>query len=139
MLLHPNRTVVHIPQFVLSNLLVSYPSTFHTGNHIPLSIVAGCRPPGTMSFDPFETRLHFLQLLRKLNASQLSIQKVVGYAVKYGSRCGEDLWECITEERAKVGGSSVSIGIGSSVVVPLRRAQRLCCSLLHGTDSDSTR
>ncbi|RSH89043.1 hypothetical protein EHS25_002705 [Saitozyma podzolica] len=54
-----------------------------------------------MSFDPFETRLHFLQLLRKLNASQLSIQKVVGYAVKYGSRCGEDLWECITEECAK--------------------------------------
>lgn len=71
-----------------------------------------------MSFDPFETRLHFLQLLRKLNASQLSIQKVVGYAVKYGSRCGEDLWECITEECAKVGGSSVSTS--SSVRVPLR-------------------
>ncbi|ORY26313.1 CTD kinase subunit gamma CTK3-domain-containing protein [Naematelia encephala] len=54
-----------------------------------------------MSFDPFEARLQFLQLLRKLNASQASIQKVVSYAVKYGSRCGEDLWECIMEECAK--------------------------------------
>jgi hypothetical protein len=55
-----------------------------------------------MSFDPFEARMQFLQLLRKLNASQLSIQKVVGYAIKYGSKCGEDLWECILEECAKV-------------------------------------
>jgi CTD kinase subunit gamma len=55
-----------------------------------------------MSFDPFEARMQFLQLLRKLNASQLSIQKVVGYAIKYGSRCGEDLWECILEECHKV-------------------------------------
>lgn len=55
-----------------------------------------------MSFDPFEARMQFLQLLRKLNASQQSIQKVVGYAIKYGSKCGEDLWECILEECAKV-------------------------------------
>jgi CTD kinase subunit gamma len=55
-----------------------------------------------MSFDPFEARLHFLHLLRKLNASQASIQKVVSYAIKYGSRCGEDLWECIIEECSKV-------------------------------------
>jgi CTD kinase subunit gamma len=55
-----------------------------------------------MSFDAFEARLHFLQLLRRLNASQQSIQAVVSYAVKYGRRCGEDLWECIMEETAKV-------------------------------------
>lgn len=55
-----------------------------------------------MSFDPFETRLHFLQLVRKLNASQASIQKVVSFAIKYGSRCGEDLWECVVEESSKV-------------------------------------
>jgi hypothetical protein len=94
--------------FCLSTFSIPLPTTFHTGNHLPLShLLTGCCPPGTMSFDPFETRLHFLQLLRKLNASQLSIQKVVGYAVKYGSRCGEDLWECITEECAKVSWSSV--------------------------------
>lgn len=58
--------------------------------------------PAIMSFDPFEARLSFLQLIRKLNASQASIQKVVGYAIKFGSRCGEDLWECITEECSKV-------------------------------------
>lgn len=54
-----------------------------------------------MSFDAFEARLQFLQLLRKLNASAQSIQKVVSYAVKYGSRCGEDLWEVVMEECAK--------------------------------------
>ncbi|WRT66678.1 uncharacterized protein IL334_003638 [Kwoniella shivajii] len=53
------------------------------------------------SFDPFEARMQFLQLIRKLNASQQSIQKVVGYAIKYGSRCGEDLWECIIEQCGK--------------------------------------
>ncbi|WVR06743.1 hypothetical protein IAU60_003778 [Kwoniella sp. DSM 27419] len=54
-----------------------------------------------MSFDPFEARLQFLQLLRKLNASQLSIQKVVSFAIKYGSRCGEDMWECVMEQCGK--------------------------------------
>ena len=53
------------------------------------------------SFDPFEARLHFLQLLRKLNASQQSIQKVVVYAIKHSSRAGEDLWDCVIEECAK--------------------------------------
>ncbi|KAF8546340.1 hypothetical protein OG21DRAFT_1518210 [Imleria badia] len=51
--------------------------------------------------DPFEVRMQFLGLLRKLNATQQSIQKVVGYALKYFSRCGEDLWECIIEECQK--------------------------------------
>ncbi|OCF31950.1 CTD kinase subunit gamma [Kwoniella heveanensis BCC8398] len=54
-----------------------------------------------MSFDPFEARLQFLQLLKKLNASQLSIQKVVSFAIKYGSRCGEDMWECVVEQCGK--------------------------------------
>ncbi|WVQ99733.1 hypothetical protein IAU59_006875 [Kwoniella sp. CBS 9459] len=53
------------------------------------------------SFDPFEARLQFLQLLKKLNASQLSIQKVVSFAIKYGSRCGEDMWECVMEQCGK--------------------------------------
>jgi hypothetical protein len=35
-------------------------------------------------------------------STQQSIQKVVGYALKYFSRCGEDLWECIIEECQKV-------------------------------------
>lgn len=73
----------------------------------------------TMSFDPFEARMQFLQLLRKLNASQQSIQKVVGYAIKYGSKCGEDLWECILEECAKVP-TSVSYSI------PNARRGRIC-------------
>ncbi|KAG6373838.1 CTD kinase subunit gamma CTK3-domain-containing protein [Boletus reticuloceps] len=51
--------------------------------------------------DPFEVRMQFLGLLRKLNATQQSIQKVVGYALKYFSKCGEDLWECIIEECQK--------------------------------------
>ncbi|EMD32892.1 hypothetical protein CERSUDRAFT_57744 [Gelatoporia subvermispora B] len=51
--------------------------------------------------DPFEVRMQFLTLLRRLNASQQSIQKVVGYALKYFSGCGEDLWDCIVEECQK--------------------------------------
>ncbi|KAF7966824.1 hypothetical protein HWV62_11542 [Athelia sp. TMB] len=51
--------------------------------------------------DPFEVRMQFLTHLRKLNASQQSIQKVVGYALKYFSGCGEDLWDCIVEECQK--------------------------------------
>lgn len=55
-----------------------------------------------MSLDPFEARLQFLGLLRKLSASQQSIQTVVSYALKYGRKCGEDLWDCIVEECGKV-------------------------------------
>lgn len=54
------------------------------------------------SFDPFQARLDFLQLVRKLNASQPSIHKVVAFALRYASRCGEDLWECLVEESGKV-------------------------------------
>ncbi|KAI0070348.1 hypothetical protein K474DRAFT_1631966 [Panus rudis PR-1116 ss-1] len=51
--------------------------------------------------DPFEVRMQFLTLLKRLDASQQSIRKVVGYALKYFSRCGEDLWDCILEECQK--------------------------------------
>ncbi|TYJ53026.1 hypothetical protein B9479_006356 [Cryptococcus floricola] len=54
-----------------------------------------------MSFDPFETRIRFLQILKTLNASQQSIHKGTAFAIKYGSRCGEDLWECIIEQTGK--------------------------------------
>ncbi|KAF6746797.1 CTD kinase subunit gamma CTK3-domain-containing protein [Ephemerocybe angulata] len=47
--------------------------------------------------DPFEVRMQFLALLKRLTASQQSIQKVVGFAVKYFPSCGEDIWECIIE------------------------------------------
>ncbi|KAG5638051.1 hypothetical protein H0H81_002085 [Sphagnurus paluster] len=52
--------------------------------------------------DPFEVRMQFLNHLRRLNASQQSIQRVVGFAVKYFPTCGEDLWDCIVEESQKV-------------------------------------
>lgn len=45
------------------------------------------------------------------SSSQQSIQKVVAFALKYFSRCGEDLWECIIEECQKV---SVVLDIISS-------------------------
>lgn len=54
-----------------------------------------------MSFDAFEARMQFLQLLRKLNASSQSIQKVVSFALKYSTQAGEDLWEVALEECAK--------------------------------------
>ncbi|KAF7346125.1 CID domain-containing protein [Mycena sanguinolenta] len=54
-----------------------------------------------MALDPFEVRIQFLNHLKRLNASQQSIQKVVGFAVKYFPPCGEDLWDCIVEECQK--------------------------------------
>ncbi|TBU26534.1 CTD kinase subunit gamma CTK3-domain-containing protein [Dichomitus squalens] len=51
--------------------------------------------------DPFEVRMQFLALLRRLDASQQSIKKIVGFALKYFSSCGEDLWDCIVEECQK--------------------------------------
>ncbi|GAW04019.1 CTD kinase subunit gamma [Lentinula edodes] len=51
--------------------------------------------------DPFEVRMQFVALLRRLDASQHSIRKVVSFAVKFFPRCGEDLWDCIVEETQK--------------------------------------
>lgn len=79
-----------------------------------------------MSLDPFEARLQFLKLVRTLNASQQSIQKVVSFAVKYGARCGDDLWECIGDEIGKVSSSSltvlISILLGTAFPFPHRRS-----------------
>jgi CTD kinase subunit gamma len=46
--------------------------------------------------------MQFLGVLRRLTSSQQSIQKVVGFALKYGEKCGEDLWDCLVEECQKV-------------------------------------
>ncbi|KAJ7164634.1 CTD kinase subunit gamma CTK3-domain-containing protein [Mycena crocata] len=51
--------------------------------------------------DPFEVRMQLLTLLKRLTASQQSIQKVVGFAVKHFPACGEDLWDCIVEQCEK--------------------------------------
>ncbi|KAI0060581.1 hypothetical protein BV25DRAFT_1827763 [Artomyces pyxidatus] len=51
--------------------------------------------------DPFEVRMQFLSLLRRIGPSQQSIQKVVGYSLKFYAQCGEDLWDCIVEECQK--------------------------------------
>ncbi|KAH9485776.1 CTD kinase subunit gamma [Psilocybe cubensis] len=50
--------------------------------------------------DPFEVRMQFIQFLRRLNASQQSIQKVVSYAIK-NFECKDDIWDCIIEETQK--------------------------------------
>lgn len=55
-----------------------------------------------MSLDAFEARLQFIKLLKTLNASQASIVKVVSFAIKYGPRCGDDLWTCVVDEVEKV-------------------------------------
>lgn len=64
----------------------------------PPHIHASPRPYLSKMLDPFEIRMAFLSHLRKLNASQASIQKVVSFAVKHGSRCADDIWDCILEE-----------------------------------------
>ena len=71
------------------------------------------------NMDPFEVRLQFLALLKKLDAyvfsvrfclkanckiclrTQQSIRKIVSYALKFYSRCGEDLWDCLVDECQK--------------------------------------
>ena len=72
--------------------------------------------------DGFEVRMHFIEILRKMNAlvndscsglldaneefinrsSQQSIQKVVGFAAKHFHSCGEDIWNCIVEHTENV-------------------------------------
>ncbi|KIJ51367.1 hypothetical protein M422DRAFT_58899 [Sphaerobolus stellatus SS14] len=60
--------------------------------------------------DPFEVRMQFLNHLKRLTAAQHSIHKIVTFALKYYSRCGEDLWECILEECEK-GNTNTRINI----------------------------
>ncbi|KAG8952748.1 hypothetical protein FRC04_003671 [Tulasnella sp. 424] len=49
----------------------------------------------------FDIRMAFLNSLKKLNATQSSIQRVVGFAIKHFAQCGDDLWDCVLEECQK--------------------------------------
>lgn len=51
--------------------------------------------------DPFQVRMEFLGLLKRLNASQQSIQKIVTYALRYAHKCADNIWDCIMTECAK--------------------------------------
>jgi CTD kinase subunit gamma len=76
-----------------------------------------------MSFDGFETRLEFSKLLRTLSASQQSIQIVVSYALKYASRCADDLWDVIMEQCGKVRLRVPSRGTRKSTISPMSPPQ----------------
>ncbi|KAI8086907.1 CTD kinase subunit gamma CTK3-domain-containing protein [Gilbertella persicaria] len=47
--------------------------------------------------DPFECRLEFIELLRRVNASQQSIHKAAIYAMRH-RKLSEDLYSCLVEE-----------------------------------------
>jgi len=51
--------------------------------------------------DPFQIRIEFLGLLRRLNASQQSIAKVVDYAIRYATLASDDIWDCLLSECTK--------------------------------------
>ena len=52
--------------------------------------------------DAFETRLEFVGLLKRLTSSTATIQRVVGFAIRYADRCADDLWDCLLEELQRV-------------------------------------
>jgi len=53
--------------------------------------------------DPFDLRIRFLKLLKRgLDASQRSIQDAIKFIMPHFSRCGEDLWDCVTEAIGEV-------------------------------------
>ncbi|KAK0551091.1 hypothetical protein OC846_000817 [Tilletia horrida] len=51
--------------------------------------------------DPFQIRMDFSSQLRRLQASQASIQKVLSFMSKHASRASDDLWDCIVIETSK--------------------------------------
>lgn len=51
--------------------------------------------------DPFQIRLECVALLRRLNASQQSIAKVVDYAIRHAPAAADDIWDCIISECSK--------------------------------------
>ncbi|PWN49526.1 hypothetical protein IE53DRAFT_317475 [Violaceomyces palustris] len=51
--------------------------------------------------DPFQVRMDFLFMLKRLNASQQSIHKNLAFAAKHSLTCSDDLWECIVSECEK--------------------------------------
>ncbi|MCO5584985.1 hypothetical protein L7F22_038917 [Adiantum nelumboides] len=54
-----------------------------------------------MAMDVFQIRLDCIALVKKLNASQQAIAKVVDFAVKYASVAADDVWDCIISECEK--------------------------------------
>lgn len=54
-----------------------------------------------MAMDVFQIRLDCIALVKKLNASQQAIAKVVDFAVKYASVAADDVWDCIITECEK--------------------------------------
>ena len=70
--------------------------------------------------DPFQVRMDFLELLRRLNASQQSMRKVVSFALHYAFSSADDIWDCVMTECARV-----------SLVLLTRRAlipKSTCCT-----------
>jgi len=63
-----------------------------------------------------------------MRRSQQSIQKCVGYALKYYPRCGEDLWSCIIDE-CRDGGLNTRINV-------LYLLDTLCESSLQTSNND---
>lgn len=51
--------------------------------------------------DPFQVRMEFLELLKRLNASQQSIRKIVLFALRYAVRSSDDIWDCVMIECAR--------------------------------------
>ncbi|CAO1620084.1 unnamed protein product [Parajaminaea phylloscopi] len=56
--------------------------------------------------DAFQVRLDFTSLLRRLNASQQSILKVLLFADRHAARSASDIWDCIVSECSKASLSS---------------------------------
>lgn len=48
-----------------------------------------------------QVRMQFMTLLSRLTSSISSIQKTAHFALKYGSRYGDDLWDCLQDEVSK--------------------------------------
>jgi CTD kinase subunit gamma len=52
--------------------------------------------------DAFQVRMDFQALLKRLNASQQSIEKVLSFADRHVAKASADLWDCILNECGKV-------------------------------------
>ncbi|KAF4621474.1 hypothetical protein D9613_001043 [Agrocybe pediades] len=84
--------------------------------------------------DPFEVRMQFIDILKRLNASQQSIQKLVGFAVKNFPGCGEDIWDCVLEEVQKV-----SINSRINILYFLDSLCETCLMIKSHTRSERTK
>ena len=57
---------------------------------------------GMHGHDPFAIRLDFVNALRKLNASQSSINKLLSLAIRNAPASADDIWSCVMQECQKV-------------------------------------